>query len=75
MVIKNLDKTTTKHNLENPFLENMISTGIVFELKEYKKHFSKGHDWLSLVAHRTKRLTASRCTCRANSNREAPAVS
>lgn len=40
MIIKNLDKTTAKHSPENPFLENLISTGIVFELKDYVKHFS-----------------------------------
>lgn len=40
MLIKNLDKTTAKHSLENPFLEYLISTGIVFELKDYVKHFS-----------------------------------
>lgn len=34
MVAKNLDKTTTKCSLENPFLENLISTGIVFELRD-----------------------------------------
>lgn len=40
MIIKNLDKTTAKRSPENPFLENLISTGIVFELKDYVKHFS-----------------------------------
>lgn len=67
MIIKNLDKTTAKHSLENHFLENLISTGIVFELKDYVKHFS-AQDWLSLATHSTNRLTDSQHTCRANNS-------
>lgn len=56
MIIKNLDKNHKKTQPGKSFLENLLSTGIVFELKDSEKHFS-GPGWLSLATHSTQKLT------------------
>lgn len=76
MVIKSLDKITTKCSLEDPFLENLISIGIVFELKTLRETFLRMRWVIPATTHSTKRLSERTTThCRANnSDRDIPAA-